>query len=116
MSADGDVFAWSQHRVGRGDENPVYFLIWRKSTDQVLYHMPTKGLLDKVGGWIRVVGMLHCCLQAHPADKTYSRVPGRSRQASSKTSNGIQAIRRRDTAIWAQVSMAEALDNWGLRH
>jgi hypothetical protein len=49
MSADGDVFAWSQHRVGRGDENPVYFLIWRKSTDQVLYHMPTKGLLDKVG-------------------------------------------------------------------
>ena len=49
MSADGDVFAWSQQRVGRGDENPVYFVIWRKSTDRVLYHMPTEGILQKVG-------------------------------------------------------------------
>jgi hypothetical protein len=49
MSADGDVFAWSQYRVGRGDENPIYLLIWRKNADRVLYHMPTNGLLDKVG-------------------------------------------------------------------
>lgn len=48
MSTDGDVFAWNQYRIGRGDENPIYFIVWRKSTDQVLYRMPTKGILDKV--------------------------------------------------------------------
>jgi hypothetical protein len=49
MSADGDVFAWSQFRVGRGEENPIYLLIWRKSTDRVLNHMPTNGILEKIG-------------------------------------------------------------------
>lgn len=49
MSADGDVFAWSKQSVGRGDENPTHFIIWRKSTDQILSHIATKGILDKVG-------------------------------------------------------------------
>ena len=48
MSADGDVFAWNQFRVGGGDENPLYILVWRKSTDRVLYHIPTKGIYEKV--------------------------------------------------------------------
>ena len=47
MSSDGDVFAWSQMRVGRQD-NPLYYLVWRKSTDTVLYHNPTRGVISKV--------------------------------------------------------------------
>jgi hypothetical protein len=47
MSADGDVFAWSQMRVGRQD-NPIYYLVWRKSADKVLYHAPTNGIINKV--------------------------------------------------------------------
>lgn len=47
MSADGDVFSWSHMRVGSSD--PVYYLVWRKSTDTVLYHTPTNGTIDEVG-------------------------------------------------------------------
>lgn len=47
MSADGDVFAWSQMRVGRQD-NPIYYIVWRKSSDKVLYHSPTNGIINKV--------------------------------------------------------------------
>jgi hypothetical protein len=48
VSDDGDVFAWNQYRIGRGDENPIYLVVWQKSTDRVLYQMPTKGILDKI--------------------------------------------------------------------
>lgn len=47
MSTDGDVFAWSQMRVGRQD-NPIYYLVWQKSADKVLYHNPTNGIINKV--------------------------------------------------------------------
>jgi len=47
ISADGDVFAWSQMRVGRQD-NPIYYLVWRKSADKVLSHAPTNGIINKV--------------------------------------------------------------------
>ena len=47
MSRDGDVFAWSQMRVGRKD-NPLYYIVWRKSTDRILYHSPTNGIINKV--------------------------------------------------------------------
>lgn len=46
MSADGDVFAWSHMRAGLPD--PVYYLVWRRSTDTVLYHTPTNGTVDEV--------------------------------------------------------------------
>ena len=48
MSADGDVFAWNVFRVGSGDQNPLYILVWRKSTDRVLFHAPTEGIYGKV--------------------------------------------------------------------
>src|SRR5437016_5155900 len=47
MSSDGDVFAWSQMRIDRQD-NPIYYIVWRKSTDKVLNHTPTNGIINKV--------------------------------------------------------------------
>lgn len=47
MSADGDVFAWTQMRVGRKD-NPLYYMVWRKSTDRILFHPSTSGIITKV--------------------------------------------------------------------
>src|SRR5437588_1669679 len=47
MSAAGDVFAWSQMRVGRRD-SPLYYIVWRRSIDKVLYHVPTNGIINKV--------------------------------------------------------------------
>ncbi len=47
MSADGDVFAWSQMQAGEG--GPVAYLVWRKSTNTVLYHVaPKLGLINEV--------------------------------------------------------------------
>ncbi len=59
MSADGDVFAWSQMRAGAAGD-PVYYIVWRKSTDKVLYHTPTPGKLvnevrlDKSGQYLTI--------------------------------------------------------------
>jgi len=47
MSSDGDVFAWSQMQVGRKD-NPISYLVWRKSSDKVLYRASTNGVINKV--------------------------------------------------------------------
>jgi hypothetical protein len=47
MSADGDVFAWSQTRAG-SKENPIAYIVWRKSTDKVLYHTKTAGIVNEV--------------------------------------------------------------------
>ncbi|HKQ99581.1 MAG TPA: hypothetical protein VJT09_02845 [Pyrinomonadaceae bacterium] len=47
MSADGDVFAWSQVRSGR-DDNPISYIVWRRSTDKVLYHTATGGKVNEV--------------------------------------------------------------------
>jgi len=47
MSSDGDVFAWSQMQAGRKD-NPIYYIVWRQSTDTVLYHNLTHGTISKV--------------------------------------------------------------------
>lgn len=46
MSADDDVFAFSQRRSGSGE--PVYYLVWRRSDDRVLAHKETRGLVDEV--------------------------------------------------------------------
>lgn len=47
MSTDGNVFAWSQMRAGRQD-NPIYYLVWSKSADKVLYQSSTNGVINKV--------------------------------------------------------------------
>jgi hypothetical protein len=59
MSADGDVFAWSQMREGAGG-HPVSYIVWRKSTNKVLYHTPTPNQevnevrLDKSGKFLTI--------------------------------------------------------------
>src|SRR5688572_7706591 len=59
MSSDGDVFAWSQLRGGNGMD-PTNYLVWRKSTDSVLYHVATppdlvnEVRLDKGGRFLAV--------------------------------------------------------------
>ena len=71
MSTDGDVFAWSQKRVGQ--DNPIYYLVWRKSADKVLYHNATNGLitkvrLDKSG---RYLALQHANFQADQITNAY---------------------------------------------
>ncbi|HEU4593788.1 MAG TPA: DUF4214 domain-containing protein [Pyrinomonadaceae bacterium] len=60
VSADGDVFAFNQRRAGMGSE-PVYSLVWKKSTDAVLYHEPSGGQIDEVridkSGQFLTIGM-----------------------------------------------------------
>jgi uncharacterized protein (TIGR03437 family) len=59
MSSNGDVFAWSHMREGAGGD-PVYYIVWRKSTDKVLYHTATPNnmvnevRLDKSGNFLAV--------------------------------------------------------------
>jgi uncharacterized SAM-binding protein YcdF (DUF218 family) len=55
MSADDDVFSWSHMRSG----DPIAYLVWRRSTDKVLFDTPnTMGLhnvhVDKTGHWLNV--------------------------------------------------------------
>lgn len=47
MSSDGDTFAWSQMRLGRAD-NPLYYIVWRKSIDKVIFHTPMNRIINKV--------------------------------------------------------------------
>jgi uncharacterized protein (TIGR03437 family) len=60
MSADGDVFAWSQMQAGARSGDPVAYIVWRKSTDTVLYHVETvpnlvnEVRLDKSGKYLVV--------------------------------------------------------------
>ena len=58
VSADDDVFAFSQRRVGT--DEPVYYIAWRRSDDRVLAHNETGGKVDEVridkGGRYLAVG------------------------------------------------------------
>jgi hypothetical protein len=47
MSADDDVFCWLHHRRGVNDGDPIAYIVYKRSTDQVLYH---NSALDYVGG------------------------------------------------------------------
>ncbi len=47
MSSDGDTFAWSQMRVD-SDYNPIYYIVWRKSSDRVIFHAPMNHIINKV--------------------------------------------------------------------
>jgi hypothetical protein len=48
MSVGGadDVFAFSQRRSG--SDSPPFYLVWRRSTDEVLRHEATRGQVDEV--------------------------------------------------------------------
>jgi hypothetical protein len=57
MSADDDVFSWSRSRTGHN--GPVAYLVWRRSTDKVLFDTPnTMDLnevhVDKSGRWLNI--------------------------------------------------------------
>ncbi len=57
MSADDDVFSWSRMRVGR--DAPVAYLVWRRSTDKVLFDTPNtmdfnEVHVDKTGHWLNI--------------------------------------------------------------
>lgn len=56
MSADDDVFSWSRMRTGKG---PVAYLVWRRSTDKVLFDTPNtmdfnEVHVDKSGHWLNI--------------------------------------------------------------
>ncbi len=58
MSADDDVFVWSHMRSGHNGD-PVAYLVWKRSTDKVLFDTPnTMDLhavhVDKTGHWLNV--------------------------------------------------------------
>ena len=58
MSADDDVFSWSHMRVGRNGE-PLAYLVWRRSTDKVLFNVPNtmdfnEVHVDKSGHWLNI--------------------------------------------------------------
>jgi hypothetical protein len=61
MSVGGadDVFAFSQRRSG--SDSPAFYLVWRRSTDEVLRHEATRGEVDEVrldkGGQFLSIGM-----------------------------------------------------------
>jgi len=57
MSADDDVFSWS--RMRKDHSGPIAFLVWRRSTDKVLFDTPnTMDLnevhVDKSGHWLNI--------------------------------------------------------------
>jgi uncharacterized SAM-binding protein YcdF (DUF218 family) len=62
MSADDDVFCWLHHRVG-DDGEPIAYIVYKRSTDKVLYHNPATvyagGInevhVDKSGKWLHIV-------------------------------------------------------------
>ena len=58
MSSDDDVFSWSHMRVGRNGQ-PLAYLVWRRSTDRVLFDVPNtmdfnEVHVDKTGHWLNI--------------------------------------------------------------
>jgi hypothetical protein len=57
MSADDDVFSWSRMRVGR--DAPLAYLVWRRSTNKILFDTPNtmdfnEVHVDKTGKWLSI--------------------------------------------------------------
>ena len=49
MSADDDVFSWSHMRTkNNGDGDPIAYLVWRRSTNKVLFDTPNTMDLNEV--------------------------------------------------------------------
>lgn len=63
VSSDDDVFCWLQQRTGANNGEPVYYLVYKRSTDTVLAHnsctVYVGGVnevhVDKSGKWLQVV-------------------------------------------------------------
>jgi len=58
MSADDDVFSWSHMRTGHNGD-PIAYLVWRRSTDKVLFDTPNtmdfnEVHVDKSGHWLNI--------------------------------------------------------------
>ena len=62
MSANDDVFCWLQYRAGANNGEPVYYLVYKRSTDTVLFHNSCTAYVggvnevhvDKSGRWLQV--------------------------------------------------------------
>jgi hypothetical protein len=75
MSANDDVFCWLQLRAGYNGE-PLYYLVYRRSTNTVLYHKRSTDYVgginevhvDKSGRW------LHIVIPTSQADGTGTRI------------------------------------------
>jgi hypothetical protein len=57
MSADDDVFSWSRMRKGR--DAPVAYIVWRRSTNKILFDVPNtmdfnEVHVDKSGHWLNI--------------------------------------------------------------
>jgi len=61
IAQDGkdDIFTLMHNRVGSSDSNPLYFIVWKRSTNTVLHHITNDStfdgnaaLPDKSGRWI----------------------------------------------------------------
>jgi uncharacterized protein (TIGR03437 family) len=76
MSADDDVFCWLHQRAGANDGEPMFYVVYKRSTDTVLFHNPatvyTGGInevhVDKSGKW------LHIVIPTPQADGTGTRI------------------------------------------
>ena len=76
MSKDDDTFCWLQHRAGVNDGQPIGYIVYRRSSDRVLYHNSALGYVgginevhvDKSGKW------LHIVIPTKQADGTGTRV------------------------------------------
>jgi len=73
VSADDDVFCWLHLRAGSSE--PIYYLVYRRSTDRVLFHNPTSAYaggvnevhVDKSGKWLQIA------LNENQPDKSRTR-------------------------------------------
>ncbi|HVQ37507.1 MAG TPA: hypothetical protein VMS31_08240 [Pyrinomonadaceae bacterium] len=63
MSADEDVFSWLHVRAGFNDGEPIFYLVYKRSSDKVLFHNSSRiykgGVnevhVDKSGKWLHIV-------------------------------------------------------------
>ena len=63
MSADDDVFCWLHLRAGANNGEPIFYLVYKRSTDKVLFHNDCTSFkggvnevhVDKSGKWLHVV-------------------------------------------------------------
>ncbi len=75
VSGDDDVFCFMHVRAGYNDGEPVYYFVYRKSTNSVLYHNPSSAYagginevhVDKSGKWLAIA------LNQTQSDNTRSR-------------------------------------------
>jgi uncharacterized protein (TIGR03437 family) len=76
MSADDDVFCWLHQRAGVNDGEPMFYIVYKRSTDKVLFHNPATVFaggvnevhVDKSGKW------LHIVIATPQADGTGTRI------------------------------------------